>query len=62
MLPLGINIAHHDKICISSNWVLPRYGRKLEMVSSNIEQVVARCAEADAADMDAAVAAARTVF
>ncbi len=62
MLPEGVNIAHPDKLYIAGQWVPAHSGRMLEMVSPNTEQVVARCAEADAADMDAAVAAARAAF
>jgi aldehyde dehydrogenase (NAD+) len=62
MLPQGVNIAHPDKLYIGGQWVPPHSGRMLEMVSPNTEQVVATCAEADEADMDAAVAAARAAF
>ena len=62
MLPQGVNIAHPDKLYIGGAWVPAHSGRMLEMVSPNTEQVVARCAEADEADMDAAVAAARAAF
>ncbi|MEN9718585.1 MAG: hypothetical protein RIQ99_1463, partial [Pseudomonadota bacterium] len=62
MLPEGVNIAHPDKLYIGGQWVVPHSGRQLEMVSPNTEQVTATCAEADEADMDAAVAAARQAF
>lgn len=62
MLPQGVTIAHPDKLFIGGQWVPAHSGRLLEMVSPNTEQVVARCAEADEADMDAAVAAARAAF
>ena len=62
MLPQGVNTAHPDKLYIGGQWVPPHSGRMLEMVSPNTEQVVATCAEADEADMDAAVAAARAAF
>ena len=62
MLPQGVNIAHPDKLYIGGAWVPAHSGRQLEMISPNTEQVVARCAEADEADMDAAVAAARAAF
>ncbi len=62
MLPQGVNIAHPDKLYIGGEWVAAHSGRMLEMVSPNTEQVVARCAEADEADMDAAVTAARAAF
>ncbi|MEQ1641778.1 MAG: aldehyde dehydrogenase family protein, partial [Novosphingobium sp.] len=62
MLPQGVKITHPDKLYIGGEWVLPHSGRQLEMVSPNTEQIVARCAEADEADMDRAVAAARDAF
>jgi aldehyde dehydrogenase (NAD+) len=62
MLPQGVNIAHADMLFIAGAWVASHSGRQLEMVSPNTEQVIASCAEADAADMDAAVAAARAAF
>ncbi|MEO5598223.1 MAG: aldehyde dehydrogenase [Novosphingobium sp.] len=62
MTPEGVTIAHPDRLYIGGLWLAPHSGRQLEMVSPNTEQVVARCAEADEADMDAAVAAARAAF
>ena len=62
MLPQGVNIAHPDKLYIAGRWVAPHSRRQLEMVSPNTEAVIATCAEADEADMDAAVAAARAAF
>ena len=62
MLPHGVKIAHPDKLYIGGQWVPAHSGRLLELVSPNTEQVVATCAEADEADMDAAVAAARAAF
>ncbi len=62
MLPAGVKIVHPDKLYIGGAWVAPHSGHQLEMVSPNTEQVVATCAEADEADMDAAVAAAREAF
>lgn len=62
MLPEGVQISHPDKLYIGGRWVAPHSGRQLEMVSPNTEAVIARCAEADESDMDAAVAAARDAF
>ena len=62
MLPHGVKIAHPDKLYIGGAWVPAHSGRMLELVSPNTETVVAMCAEADEADMDAAVAAARAAF
>ncbi len=62
MTPTGVTIAHPDKLYISGHWVRAHSGREIELVSPDTEQVVGRVAEADEADMDAAVAAARAAF
>lgn len=62
MLPEGVSISHPEQLYIGGRWVAPHSGRLLEMVSPDSEVVIARCAEADEADIDAAVAAARQAF
>jgi len=62
MVPQGVNIRHADKVWIGGAWAQPHSGRLIEVVSPDSEAVVATVAEADAADMDAAVAAAREAF
>ncbi len=62
MTPHGVNISHPDKIFIAGRWVAAHSGRMTELVSPNTESVVGIVAEADEADMDAAVAAARDAF
>lgn len=62
LLPSGVTIAHPEHLYIGGAWVRARSGRLIELVSPDSEQVVARVAEADEADMDAAVAAARHAF
>jgi aldehyde dehydrogenase (NAD+) len=62
MSPEGINICHTDRLFIGGRWVPARSGRMIELVSPNTEQVIGSVAEADEADMDAAVAAARDAF
>ena len=62
LLPEGVNIAHPEKLYIGGQWVSPSGGGTIEIVSPNTEQVVGRVAEAREADMDSAVAAARTAF
>jgi len=59
MTPAGVNIKHPDKLYIGGAWVAANSGRSIEIVNPNSEEVVARVAEADEVDMDAAVAAAR---
>ncbi|BAK67467.1 benzaldehyde-derivatives dehydrogenase [Sphingobium sp. SYK-6] len=62
MTPDGIRIAHPDKLFIDGQWVAPARGGRIEIVSPNSEEVVARVAEATNEDMDSAVAAARRAF
>jgi aldehyde dehydrogenase (NAD+) len=47
---------------IGGEWVAAHSGRMIEQISPNTEAVVSAVAEADEADMDAAVAAARRAF
>lgn len=62
MTPDGVRIAHPDRLFIGGAWVAPVRDTRLEIVSPNSEQVIARVAEATAEDMDHAVAAARRAF
>jgi acyl-CoA reductase-like NAD-dependent aldehyde dehydrogenase len=62
MLPDNVSISHPEHLYIGGRWVAPHSGRLIEMVSPDSEAVIARCAEADDADIDAAVAAARQAF
>ncbi|UIX29171.1 aldehyde dehydrogenase family protein [Streptomyces sp. GQFP] len=50
------------KLLINNRWVDARSGRTFEIVDPTTEDVLARAAEGDAADVDAAVDAARTAF
>jgi acyl-CoA reductase-like NAD-dependent aldehyde dehydrogenase len=59
MIPQGVTIKHPDKLFIGGEWVAANSGRSIEIVNPNSEEIVARVAEADERDMDAAVAAAR---
>jgi aldehyde dehydrogenase (NAD+) len=60
--PDGVFVKNPDKVWINGEWRAPHSGRMIELVSPNTEQVVGAVAEADEADMDAAVAAAREAF
>jgi len=62
MLPEGVAVMHPDKVWIGGEWRLPHSNRTIDIVSPDTEAVVAQVAEADEADMDAAVAAARAAF
>jgi acyl-CoA reductase-like NAD-dependent aldehyde dehydrogenase len=56
------NVAHPDKLFIGGKWMTPSTGKKLRLVSPVSEQQFYQVAEAGAADLDAAVAAARRAF
>jgi len=60
--PEGVFVKEPGKVWINGEWRAPHSGRFIELVSPNTEQVVGAVAEADEADMDAAVAAARAAF
>jgi len=60
--PEGVHVKNPGKVWIGGQWQAPHSGRFIELVSPNSEQVVGAVAEADEADMDAAVAAAREAF
>ncbi len=62
MNPTGVHVARPDRLWIGGDWVAARSQRRIELVCPNTETVVGAVAEADAADMDAAVAAARAAF
>ncbi len=61
-LPENLQIANADKLFINSEWVAPLSERFIELVSPDTEEEIGRVAEADEADMDRAVAAAREAF
>lgn len=62
MIPDGVSIAHPDRLFIGGAWVRSQSGREIEIVSPVSEAVIGRVAEADEADMDRAVEAARHAF
>lgn len=62
MSPERVTVSHPDKLWIGGEWVKGHSGRMIELISPNSEQVFGAVAEADAVDMDAAVAAARAAF
>ncbi len=62
MTPDGVNVKHPDKVWIGGVWQIAHSGWTIDLVSPNSETVIGQVAEADDADMDAAVAAARAAF
>ncbi len=61
-MPEGITIKHPDTLWIGGNWRGAHSGRMIDLISPDTELIVGAVAEADAEDMDAAVAAARAAF
>jgi len=55
-------LAHPDRLFIDGRWVSPITDGTIDVVSAHSEEVIASVAEAKEADVDAAVAAARTAF
>jgi acyl-CoA reductase-like NAD-dependent aldehyde dehydrogenase len=55
-------IAHADRFYIGGEWVAPSSDATIAVVDSHTEEVYFRVAEAQAADVDRAVAAAREAF
>lgn len=62
MSPAGVKVRHADKLWINGQWVPAHSGRLIELVCPNTEAAIGTVAEADAHDMDDAVAAARAAF
>ena len=52
----------HDKLFIGGEWVDPAGSDVIEVISPHTEEVVGRVPEGTTADIDRAVAAARTAF
>jgi len=57
-----LDVAHCNKIFIGGKWVAASSERVIQLISPNTEEVVGEVVEADARDMDRAVAAARCAF
>ncbi len=57
-----IRLAYPDRLYIGGQWVPARQGGRIDVVSARDESICIAVAEATEADMDAAVAAARTAF
>ena len=62
MTPEGVNIANPDKLFIGGEWTAPNGSDVIEVENPADEEIIARVAHANAADMDSAVAAARDAF
>ncbi len=58
----GVNVSHPDKVWVGGRWASAHGGGMIDLTSPNTEHVFGAVAEADDADMDAAVAAARHAF
>ena len=62
MLPAGVHIKHPHSLWIDGQWQSAHSGRVITVICPNTEQPIALVAEADEADMDRAVDAARQAF
>jgi len=58
----AVPLRHADRFFIDGEWVLPSSDATVEVIDSSTEQVYFRVPEAQAADIDQAVAAARRAF
>ncbi|MEU2089990.1 aldehyde dehydrogenase [Nocardia beijingensis] len=61
-VPTDVRQGQYDKVFIGGAWVTPATEDRFAVVSPATEEVLARVAEGSVADIDAAVAAARTAF
>ena len=57
-----IPVEHTDRFFIGGQWVTPSTDSKIDVIDSHTEQVCLTVAEAQAADMDRAVTAAKEAF
>lgn len=55
-------LVHQTSLFIGGQWIPARSGKTFETINPATEEVIAQVAEADAADVDAAVRAAREAF
>ena len=55
-------VAHPDRFFIGGEWVAPSTSAKLDVISAATEEIYLQVAEAREADMNRAIAAARTAF
>ena len=57
-----VPLQHADKFFIGGDWVAPSSGATIDVIDSSTEKIYFRVPEAQAADIDRAVTAARTAF
>ena len=57
-----VPVKHTDRFFIGGEWVTPSSDSKIDVIDSHTEQVYLTVAEAQAADMDRAVTAAKEAF
>lgn len=62
MSPATANLAHPDRFFIDGEWVKPSHDRAIDVTCPSTEEVFVSVAEAQAPDMERAVAAAREAF
>lgn len=59
---ISVPIRHPDRFFIGGQWVTPSSGATINVIDSHSEDVYLTVAEAQAADIDRAVSAARKAF
>ena len=60
--PTTATIKHPDRFFIDGSWAAPSSAAKIDVINSATEELFAQVAEAQAPDVDRAVAAARKAF
>jgi acyl-CoA reductase-like NAD-dependent aldehyde dehydrogenase len=58
----AVPLLHADKFFIDGGWVVPSSGATIDVIDSSTEEIYFSVPEAQAADIDRAVSAARTAF
>jgi len=58
----AFRLRHRDKIFVGGDWVSPSTSALIDVINPSNEEIVVQVAEAQASDMDRAVAAARAAF
>ena len=62
MPPQTSSVIVKDRLFVGGEWVAPAGTGTIDVISPHTEQVIATVADANGADIDRAVAAARTAF
>ena len=58
----SVNIKHPDRFYVDGQWIQPSTGKTINVLNSGTEEIFLKVAEAQEADVNRAVAAARKAF